>query len=281
MAGRILVVEDDRLLLRLASSALERRGYEVEEAINGALALDKLRSNNYDLVISDVWMPGINGIELLAESRTLTQPPKFIVITADHTSETLLKVIREQAYRYLMKPFRIEHLLETVQEALECCHPVHPIEVISAKPDWVELLVPCHLPTIERIHEFIKTMEIDLPDETRDSVAIAFRELLLNAAEWGGKFDSDLNIRVSCLRTGRMILYRVKDPGMGFSLKELHHAAISNPDNSPFEHMKFREEKGLRPGGFGIMTVRALSDELIYNEQHNEVVYIKYLDEKS
>ena len=74
-----------------------------------------------------------------------------------------------------------------------------------------------------------------------------------------------------------MLLYRIADPGPGFSMENLDHAAISHPGN-PIEHMEVRESKGLRPGGFGILMVRAKVDELIYNEKRNEVVFVKYLD---
>jgi hypothetical protein len=60
-------------------------------------------------------------------------------------------------------------------------------------------------------------------------------------------------------------------------MEGLDHAAISHPDN-PIEHMEVRESKGLRPGGFGILMVKAKVDELIYNEAQNEVVFVKYLD---
>ena len=75
-----------------------------------------------------------------------------------------------------------------------------------------------------------------------------------------------------------MILYRVADPGSGFRFEDLAHAAVSNPPEDPFAHAQAREDKGLRPGGFGIMMARAMVDELIYNEAHNEVVFVKYLD---
>ena len=80
------------------------------------------------------------------------------------------------------------------------------------------------------------------------------------------------------MRTKHMVLYRIADPGPGFSPEKLAHAAISNTDDEPFGHMRVREEKGLRPGGFGLLMTRTLVDELIYNEAHNEVVFVKYLD---
>jgi hypothetical protein len=74
-----------------------------------------------------------------------------------------------------------------------------------------------------------------------------------------------------------MVIYRIADPGKGFKTEELDHAAINHPDD-PIEHMNIRMQKGLRPGGFGILMVRAKVDELIYNEKQNEVVFVKYLD---
>jgi anti-sigma regulatory factor (Ser/Thr protein kinase) len=78
------------------------------------------------------------------------------------------------------------------------------------------------------------------------------------------------------VRTNRVLMYRIADPGQGFNFDDLAHAAISYAD--PTEHMKVREEKQLRPGGFGLLMVRAQVDELVYNEKHNEVMFMKYLD---
>ncbi len=74
-----------------------------------------------------------------------------------------------------------------------------------------------------------------------------------------------------------MILFQTRDAGPGFSMKRVLHAAVNNPPEDPLRHTKFRLRKGLRPGGFGIMLVRQIADELIYNENGNEVVFVKYL----
>ena len=85
-------------------------------------------------------------------------------------------------------------------------------------------------------------------------------------------------MRISCLRAKRMLLYRIADPGEGFDIERLKHAAICNPEDDPLRHALVREEQGLRPGGLGLAITRSLVDELIYNEAHNEVVFVKYLD---
>lgn len=156
--------------------------------------------------------------------------------------------------------------------------PPAPIEVVSSRPTWVELVVSCTREAADRIQSVMKELEADLPEDIRESVGYAFRELLLNAVEWGGKLDPNRKVRIACLRARRMLLYRIADPRPGFRMDALDHAAISYPDDAPIEHMRMREEKGLRPGGFGLLMVRAQVDELLYNEKQNEVVFVKYLD---
>jgi anti-sigma regulatory factor (Ser/Thr protein kinase) len=139
------------------------------------------------------------------------------------------------------------------------------------------LSVPCTRDAADRLQGVMARLEADLPQEVRESVGYAFRELLLNAVEWGGQLDPKRRVRISYLRARRMLLYRIADPGPGFSMEGLSHAAISHPDN-PLEHDSIREQKGIRPGGFGILMVQAKVDELIYNERQNEVMFVKYLD---
>src|SRR5262249_45572980 len=73
------------------------------------------------------------------------------------------------------------------------------------------------------------------------------------------------------------LLYRVADPGPGFSFKGLTHAAVGQPAEDPVAHVAVRDQLGIRPGGFGIIMTRSMADELMYNEAQNEVIFVKYL----
>ena len=274
----ILVVEDSPLVRNLLNDVLGTAGHHVTTTADGAEALQMLGRDHYDLVLLDVWLPKMNGLELLAKLHAVGKTVKAVVITADDTPETLLTAVREQAFHYIRKPFKPDTLLEVVNMALAEGAPQLPIEVISARPEWVQLVVPSDLHTAERIQFFMDQLKSDLPSEVRESVGRAFRELLLNAIEWGGRLDPTRKVRIACLRTRRMVLYRIADPGQGFRLEDLPHAAVNNPPDEPFRHHQIREEKGLRAGGFGLLMTRAFVDELIYNEARNEVVCIKYLD---
>ena len=276
--ARILVVDDDRTTRELLRLQLRSAGYSVETAADGYAALARVRRKGFDLVLLDVWMKGMDGLEMLSRLHDEPSRPKVVVMTADGTSETLLRAIRGRADRYTTKPVEPKDLLELVTEVLASKPAQRPIEVISARPEWVELLVPCEREAAERIRDFMARLEGDLSEDVRSQVGQAFGELLMNAIEWGGKLDPSQTVRIACLRTRRMLLYRIADPGKGFGMEELTHAAITNPDDSPMEHMLVREAKGLRPGGFGMLLTRQIVDELVYNEARNEVVFVKYFD---
>jgi DNA-binding response OmpR family regulator len=276
---RVLVVDDDGALRHAITSLLDQAGYQAEQASDGAEALRKLQQQSVDLLLLDIGLPGISGLDVLAELRTHAAPPRVVMMTADDTPEPLLRSFRGQAYRFVRKPFAPRRVVEIVNDALAASHTaLLPIEVVSARPEWLEIIVPCSLEVGARVREFVMQLDAKLPSDVRESVAQAFGELLTNAIEWGGRLDPTRKVRISCLRARRMLLYRIADPGEGFDVNRLAHAAISNPDDDPLAHDRVREELGIRPGGLGLVMTRAVVDDLIYNEKRNEVVLVKYLD---
>lgn len=274
--SRILVVDDSQTTRHLIRGILKNAGYHVAVAKDGVAALAMLRKSKVDLVLCDIWMPRMNGLDMLAKLRARRKSPRAIVMTSDDTPETLLKAVRQQAFKYVHKPVQPAALLETIRDAL--LGPDAPkIKVISGRPEWVELVVPCTHEAVERIQTVMAGLDTDLDPKLREQVAYAFRELLLNAIEWGGKLDPNRKVRISYLRAKRMLLYRISDPGPGFNIENLPHAAIGRTADGPIAHMQTREDKGIRPGGFGLLMVRASVDELLHNEARNEVVFVKYL----
>jgi CheY-like chemotaxis protein len=275
---KILVADDDTTTRFAVSSMLKKAGYAVTAAKDGAEALRNIQRKTFDLAFLDIWMPELTGLEVLARVREGESHPKIIMMTSDTTPETLLRAIREQAYEYLCKPFPPKEAVEMAKRALKQ-NASPPIEVISAKPHWVELLIPCTLEAAERIQSFLMKLEADLPDDLRNTIGLAFKELLINAVEWGGKLDPNRKVRIAHVRSSRILLYRVADPGPGFSFKGLTHAAVGQPADEPMAHVDVRDQLRIRPGGFGIAMIRAMADELLYNEAQNEVIFIKYLAE--
>jgi anti-sigma regulatory factor (Ser/Thr protein kinase) len=184
--------------------------------------------------------------------------------------------MRKRVQDFLIKPFSLADLRSAVSHALEE-HPLNGIEILSAQPHWVHLRVPCDLAAVPWLQKLLTQLKADLPEETREAMAYAFREMLNNAIEHGGKLDPTKFVEVSCIRLKRAIIYHIKDPGEGFDPGQLEHAAIGNPSGDPFRHVTVRDEKGLRAGGFGILLTDQLVDELVYNERRNELMFVKYL----
>lgn len=150
------------------------------------------------------------------------------------------------------------------------------MEVVSVLPEWVELRLPCDPAAIEPLQKLLTQFEADLPPDIGEAIRYAFREMLSNALEYGGRLDPGKHVEVRFVRLKRAVICRVKDPGNGFDPAQLDHAAINNPNHDPIRHASVREMKGLRPGGYGILLTTQLVDELVYNERHNEVLFVKY-----
>lgn len=283
MAKKILVVDDDPELQDLISFALKREGYEVVMATDAYEGLEALDDEHFDLALLDVMMPKMDGLMMLSQLRERDKELRVIVMTALTTPEAAISALRDQASDFLAKPFDVGQLISAINTAFELAPKDISIEVLSAQPDWIELRVPCDMAAIDPLERLMAQLKTDLPTITRESVTYAFREMLRNAIEYGGKNDPTQYVEVGYLRSPRIILYRIKDPGDGFSIESLYRpegaiAAFLNPSGDPTQHEQVREEEGIRPGGFGILIARELVDEMIYNERHNEVVLIKYLD---
>ena len=136
----ILVAEDDATTSHLLQGVLEAAGFSVKTVSDGDAALKQLRKKPVDLLLTDIWMPRVNGLELLARLKEAPPPhPRVIVMTSDDTPETLLQAVRAQAYQYMRKPIEPKALVDMVRDTLAADPQALPIEVISARPEWVEL----------------------------------------------------------------------------------------------------------------------------------------------
>ncbi len=274
--SKILVVGAEPSLGELIQPALACEGYRLKQVGNGPDGLRLLVKEPFDLVIVDLNLPGLNGVEFLRRLRQAQPDLKCLMLTGQVTAETLLDALQARICGWLTRPFTISALRLAVQEALEAC-PAAGIEVVSARPEWIELRIPCAFSMVAPLQQLLVLWEADLLDETREALTYAFREMLNNALEHGCKLDPAQHIEISLVRLKRVVICRIKDPGTGFDPRQLAHAAICNPDDDPLRHIYMRERQGARAGGFGILSTRQLVDDLIYNEQHNELLFTKYL----
>jgi DNA-binding response OmpR family regulator len=269
-------VDDDPSIHELIRAMLGSADWAVDSSFNGDDALARLENSPCHLLLADILMPGMDGLALLGQLRSRYPKLPVVMMTVKNTPEHILGALRRDAASFISKPFSRDALLATLRGALFT--PVHDndVKIISDKPNWISLEVRCQIATADRLTQFVRELPGDLDSDQREQIALAFRELLINAIEHGGHLDPDKTVALSYIRTARCIVYYIRDPGEGFSMDQLDHAAVSTPDD-PIRHVELRGKMGIRPGGFGMLLTKNLADELIYSSKGNEVLFIKYL----
>ncbi len=119
MPNKILVVDDEEIIRQSLSFVLNKEGYVVDEAENGKIAYDKLLEDTYDLVITDLEMPGMKGIELLEKVKKVNIQTSVIIITAYGSLDTAISALRNGASDYLLKPIEFDELLIKIRRLFE------------------------------------------------------------------------------------------------------------------------------------------------------------------
>lgn len=116
---RILLADDDSSVRRVLQFKLEKKGFKVDTAADGKQALEILKSNPFDLLLSDIRMPKMDGIELLNEAKSVQPNIKVILITAHATVNQAVQAVKLGAFDYITKPFEDEELFVAIEKALE------------------------------------------------------------------------------------------------------------------------------------------------------------------
>ena len=274
----LLVVDNDPEVHDFLKRALARDGRVIQDSYDARDAISRLRADPWDVVLAGSGGNGSDGLALLKRIRAV-RPKARVILTGEPDPGRAVSALRQHAFSYFHKPLAASPVADMVQQALETSRWRDDIRVVSARPQWLTLEVRCRLDVAERAVQFLREAQSDLPASFREDVAAACRELLMNAIEHGGRSNPRKRARISLVRTSQSLIGHIQDPGPGFSLDSLPHAAISNPETAPTKHVEVRAEQGQRPGGFGILMVRNLVDDLIYNERGNAALFVKRLPE--
>lgn len=251
--------------------------WAIQRAKDNAAALLMVQKKGFDLILTSEKTPGREDIELLRRIRRIRPHTRLIILADESTPADVISSMREHAFSYFSKPFSQEALAAMIQNAIGGPCWDDGIDVISATPEWIRIRARCDFKTADRVLQFFEEIA-ELPDPEKSTVGMAIREMLANAIEHGGRLDPNQQVEISYVRARHMVTCRISDPGEGFTLDEIPHAAIANPDDNPVHHMEYRDARGMRPGGFGVLLAQQLVDQLVYNEQGNEVLLIKYID---
>ena len=181
--ARILVVDDEKVIREILADFLTMEGYVVHAVEDGALALEELHKRSYNLVISDLKMPNMSGLELIQKISEESIPVITVIMTGFGTVETAIEAMKKGAYDYILKPFKVEEVIHIVQRGLDRQRLQH--ENIRLKDAL----------SIYKISEAIATSlsvekVLDLVlDATIDAVDADVVSLLLEDPRHAGRFD--------------------------------------------------------------------------------------------
>lgn len=271
-----LLIGQDPDIEGLLRRVLSPRSWTFQQVSDNAAALLLAQKRSFDLILTSQKTSGQEDIELLRKIRRVRPHTRLIILTPEGTPADVIESMRERAFSYFSGPFSMDALAAIISMAIDGPCWDDGIEVISATPEWIRLLVRCDLKSAERVLQFLDEYA-ELPDPERHDVAVASREMLLNAIEHGGNFDPIERVEIGYVRARHMVTCRISDPGPGFTLDEIPHASVANPPDDPISHLSYREAQGMRPGGFGVLLTQALVDDLIYSQDGNEVILVKYI----
>ena len=190
LAARILVVDDEHAIVRALSAALDARGYRVEVARDGAEALERAATTAPDLIVLDLGLPDLDGIEVCKRIRAWSDVP-IVVLTAEGADEVKVRALDEGADDYVTKPFSTPELLARIRVALR-----HHQRVQAPGMDQAQLTVG--------------NLVVDLPHH---EVRVGGTRLDLTPKEFG--FLATLARHPGRVLTHRMILQEVWGEGYG------------------------------------------------------------------
>ncbi|HBF13008.1 MAG TPA: DNA-binding response regulator [Deltaproteobacteria bacterium] len=119
MKGRILVVDDEEVIVKALVKYLTQEGFDVESAPDGPQAIEMCKDKHFDLILTDLKMPSMDGIELIKEAKKISPDLSFIVMTGHGSINNAVQAMKVGAFHYITKPFELEDVKHTILKALE------------------------------------------------------------------------------------------------------------------------------------------------------------------
>src|ERR1700704_489198 len=159
----ILIIDDEKSIRKTLTEILSYEGYKIDEASDGEDGLKKFKEKNYDLVLCDIKMPKLDGIEFLEKAREVNDEIPIIIISGHGNIETAVEAVKKGAYDYISKPPDLNRMLITLRNAMDKTSLVAETKVLKRKVSKVQEIVGSSTP-IQKIKE---TIEKVAPTEAR------------------------------------------------------------------------------------------------------------------
>lgn len=288
-----LVVDDNPAITRLIELQLTKAGYRCDTAANGRQALEKINAADFDLVISDISMPGMSGLELLKSIKQSRPHLQVLIITGHATIDNAVEALRLGAINFITKPIKFHEVFETIDKILDLSHRKKALRT-AAKYAFYEsrhFAIPTHDLFVSDLATYLTEPleQIPLVDPTCTiSLTMALYEALVNAVEHGNlELDSAIKFTGSdgMADFKKLRQQRLKDPAYAarkVTIKSVIEASIARftvtDEGKGFDHGSLvdptSEDRIDQPHGRGIFLIRQVFDEVRFNAAGNSISMI-------
>lgn len=264
----ILVVDDEEVVRTTLTAVLEEEGYAVVCADCAEEGLEKIEQGSYLMVITDIMMPGMNGLEFQKQLKARVPDVPVVIVTAFPTIDRAIEALRNGATNFITKPFDITQVLHAVERAVSARRLM---ERSLATQGLVRSKISMKLPsTVEHAMGAVhflseRTLLADYyPRDDVFQIRLALDEAITNALEHGNKFDADKSIDIEAEIDGDRFLICIEDQGEGFD------------PNRVADPLSEANLNALLDGGRGVFLMRCHMDGVEYNQKGNRVCMWRY-----
>jgi YesN/AraC family two-component response regulator len=263
--GRILIVDDEKLILELLTEFLESKGHEVVTALNGQEGLEKFKSYAPDMILTDLKMPKLTGIQLLKAVKETNPKVPVVLISGYGEIETVVEALKEGAENFLAKPLNMKVLAKVVEKSLS-------LKATSIKShaayinvnQSTNISVPSHAELIWEVIHIISQSSVTSgfsQQELDNNLKLALVEGITNAMEHGNKWDSEKRVEVEVVCSPELLEISITDQGEGFDPEKLPDPTL--------------ETNLLSERGRGIFLMSGIMDEVFHVPPGNQLILRK------
>ncbi|MCX5894796.1 MAG: response regulator [Proteobacteria bacterium] len=265
----VLIVDDDSELLTTVEEMVKELQLTPLTASNGLEAMEKIRSQKVDLIITDLMMPEMDGLELIRKSRLLNPKIPIAVISGHGEAKNVIEALSRGAYNFVCKPFTMQELEAIIKKGLrirEFSLGTH--KILEGIVNYTEINIPSSPHLLPAVTLYIvrecQWRGIE-DDDLLSNISVCVDELLCNALIHGNDLDEIKKISVKLAFDPEKCTVSIEDEGKGFNHKKVLQGLA--------------EEQYVPPTKRGLFIVKYLMDELVFNEKGNKVTLVKYLNQ--
>jgi len=266
MTGSILVIDDDESILRLLSKFLKYEGHNVVAEINGNTALEIFKAQKFDAVITDMYMPELDGLDIIRNIKDINQSIPIIVLTAAGSITNVVQSLKLGAFNYMTKPVNINEVREIIQKAfLTNAASRQQKNFYTFLQSAVSVFkIKSAVEHLEEISYYLNSMLVFYGFSSNWQIQLALTEAFTNAVCHGNGSDPDKFVTCEIAFSRDDVKITIEDEGPGFKVPDLKSYKLNDDIYAG--------------SGRGIFLINSYMDSIEFNEKGNRITMSKKRD---